>query len=95
MIKITTSVFDAPSIANKIKESIEKLENYDNYVLSLQLNYRDNNTIFYLKKVTHIHFEKEWLEIKQENNSHAFFDYKHILEYCVINAEDIIDLGDI
>ena len=95
MIKITTPLFDAPKIAIKLKDSIDRLDEPDNYVLSLQLNYRDNNTLFYLKKVTHIHFEKEWLEIEQENNSHAFFDYKHILEYCVINAEDIIDLGDI
>lgn len=95
MIKITIPPFDAPHIANKIKDSIEKIDTPENYVLSLQLNYRENNTIFYLKNVTNITFEKEWLEIQQENNSHAFFDYKHILEYCVINAEDVIDLGAI
>ena len=68
-------------------------KNVENYVLSLQLDYRDNNTLFYFKKVTKLNFAKEWLEIVQSNNSHAFFDYKHILEYCVINAEDVIDLG--
>lgn len=95
MIKITIPPFDVSHIANKIKDSIEKIDNPENYVLSLQLNYRENNTIFYLKNVTNITFGKEWLEIQQENNSHAFFDYKHILEYCVINAKDVIDLGAI
>ena len=84
---------NAPRIAYKIKDNIETLNDVKNYVLSLQLDYRDNNTIFYLKKVTRLNFEKEWLEIVQSNNSHAFFDYKYILEYCVINAEDVIDLG--
>ena len=84
---------NAPRIAYKIKDNIETLNDVKNYVLSLQLDYRDNNTIFYLKKVTRLNFEKELLEIVQSNNSHAFFDYKYILEYCVINAEDVIDLG--
>ena len=92
MIKIEMSS-NAPKIAHKIKDNIEALNNVENYVLSLQLDYRDNNTLFYVKKVTKLNFAKEWLEIVQSNNSHAFFDYKHILEYCVINAEDVIDLG--
>lgn len=92
MIKIEMSP-NAPKIAQKIKDNIEALNNVENYVLSLQLDYRDNNTLFYFKKVTKLNFAKEWLEIVQSNNSHAFFDYKHILEYCVINAEDVLDLG--
>ena len=84
---------NAPKIAHKIKDNIEALNNVENYVLSLQLDYRDNNTLFYFKKVTKLNFAKEWLEIVQSNNSHAFFDYKYILEYCVINAEDVLDLG--
>ena len=92
MIKIEMSP-NAPKIAHKIKDNIEALNNVENYVLSLQLDYRDNNTLFYFKKVTKLNFAKEWLEIVQSNNSHAFFDYKHILEYCVINAEDVLDLG--
>lgn len=94
MIKIEMSP-KAPQIAHKIQEKIKKLTNTENHVLSLQLDYRDNNTIFYLKKITHLNFGKEWLEIVQSNNSHAFLDYKHILEYCVINTDDIIDLGGI
>ena len=92
MIEIEMSP-NAPRIAYKIKDNIETLNDVKNYVLSLQLDYRDNNTIFYLKKVTRLNFEKEWLEIVQSNNSHAFFDYNYILEYCVINAEDVLDLG--
>lgn len=83
----------APNITNKIKTKIEGLTHPENYVLSLQLDYRDNNTIFYLDNVDKIHFAKDWMEIEQKNNSHAYFDYAHILEYSVINAEDIIDLG--
>ena len=92
MIEIKMSP-NAPKIAQKIKDNIESLKNVENYVLSLQLDYRDNNTLFYFKKVTKLNFAKEWLEIVQSNNSHAFFDYNYILEYCVINAEDVIDLG--
>jgi hypothetical protein len=92
MIKIRPNPH-APNITNKIKTEIEKLTHPENYALSLQLDYRDNHTIFYLKKVEEIIFSKDWLEIKQKNNSHAFFDYNCILEYSVINAEDVIDLG--
>lgn len=92
MIEIKMSP-NAPKIAQKIKDNIESLKNVENYVLSLQLDYRDNNTIFYFKNVCKLNFAKEWLEIVQSNNSHAFFDYKYILEYCVINAEDVLDLG--
>lgn len=93
MIQITVSSNVINKMAYTIKDLITQIDNPDNYVLSLQLDYRDNNTIFYLKNVKHIKFEKKWLEIQQENNSHVFFDYKHILEYCVLNAEDVIDLG--
>lgn len=92
MIEIKMSS-NAPKIAQKIKDNIESLKNVENYVLSLQLDYRDNNTIFYFKNVCKLNFAKEWLEIVQSNNSHAFFDYNYILEYCVINAEDVLDLG--
>ena len=80
MIEIKMSP-NAPKIAQKIKDNIESLKNVENYVLSLQLDYRDNNTIFYFKNVCKLNFEKEWLEIVQSNNSHAFFDYNYILEY--------------
>ena len=92
MIEIKMSS-NAPKIAQKIKDNIESLKNVENYVLSLQLDYRDNNTIFYFKNVCKLNFAKEWLEIVQSNNSHACFDYNYILEYCVINAEDVLDLG--
>ncbi len=92
MIEINRPLFDAPKITEKLTEIINGLDNPDNYALSLQLDYKDHNTIFYLDKVTRINFTEDWLEIKQENNSHAFFDYNNILEYCVINAEDIIGI---
>jgi len=94
MIKVTYDTLDAPSIAEEIDNIIKNLHNPDDYVLSLQLDYRDHNTIFYLKKVTEINFKENLLEIVQYNNSHAFFTYQSILEYCIINAQDIINLGE-
>jgi len=92
-LKINISKFDAPDIALKIKDTIDRLKSPEKFVLSLQLDYRDNNTLFYLNKVNQINFDKNWIEIEQKNNSHAFLDYRFILEYCVINAEDVLDLG--
>jgi hypothetical protein len=90
MINVTSNLY-APNISDYIKKQIDGLNHPENYVLSLQLSYKDNNTIFYLKKVKSINFNQDYLEIEQENNNHAFFDYNYILEYCVINAEDVID----
>ena len=84
---VNISFLDAPDIALKIKDTINKLDSPDDYVLSLQLDYRDSNTLFYLKKIRSITFDKLWVEIEQENNSHTFIDYRFILEYCVINAK--------
>ena len=83
---------NAPKIGFKIKEIIESITDINNYVLSLQFDYRDHNTLFYFDKVTDITFSKELLSIKQKNNSTAFFNYRNILEYCVINASDVLDL---
>lgn len=91
MIEIKMSP-NAPNIAHKIKEVIEDLTCPENYALSLQLDYKDVNTIFYLKNVYRLNFQKEWVEIVQLDNSHAFFEYKHILEYCVLNSDDAFDL---
>ena len=93
MIEIKMSP-NAPNIAYKIKEVIEDLTCPENYALSLQLDYKDVNTIFYLKNVYGLNFQNEWVEIVQLDNSHAFFEYKHILEYCVLNSDDALDLEE-
>lgn len=95
MITIQCDLFDAPPISGQLKEIIEKLENPDDYVLSLQLDYRDDNTLFYLSKVSVIEFQDTLLKITQRNNSVAFFDYENILEYCVINASEVLNLGEL
>ena len=94
MIKINLSP-KAPDIVHEIKKIIKELEHPEDYCLTLQLDYRDHNTIFYLNDVTAITFARDWLKIKQKNNSRALFNYTMILEYCVINAEEVMnqDLG--
>ena len=93
MIEIIRNLFEAPKVAEKIEKVVNELDKPDDYALSLQLSYRDNNTIFYLDKVESINFSKDYLMIKQKNNTHSFFYYENILEYGVINTEDIINLG--
>lgn len=95
MITVQHDLFNAPTIAKQLKHIIENLDNPDDYVLSLQLDYRENNTLFYLKKVSVIEFQETMLKITQRNNSVAFFDYNNILEYCIINASEVINMGEI
>lgn len=94
MVTVIHDLDESPSIGWEIKEIVDDLPNPDSYVLSLQFDYRENNTLFYLDKVEEIYFSADMLNIRQKNKSHAFFDYKHILEYCIINAEDVLDLGE-
>ena len=93
VVKVNISNSEFFDIRGSIRDTIEELENPDNHVLSIQLDYRDHNTIFYLNKVDEINFEKEYMEIRQGNDTRAFFKYDNILEYCIINAEDVIDIG--
>ena len=81
------------SIGYQIKEKLEGITELENYVLSLQLDYRENNTLFYLEKINEIIFEKDMLIINQKNNTTVYLFYDFILEYCIIKSEDIIDLG--
>lgn len=92
MITVQHDLINAPSIGRQLKNIIENIDNPDDYVLSLQLDYRDNNTLFFLEKISVIEFQDTMLKITQRNNSVVFFDYENILEYCVINARDVIDM---
>ena len=80
---------NAPSIGEKIKEKIRNIENPDDYILSVQLDYRDNHTLFYLHNIKSINFNNDFLEINQKNNGQVLLDYNCILEYCIINAEEL------
>lgn len=91
-LKVETYL-DAPPIGEEIKNIIEGLSDVNNFVLSLQLDYRDNNTIFYLNRVQLIEFKTDMLHISQEEKSHVYISYGNIVEYAVINAEDVLDLG--
>lgn len=88
MVEIITTI-DSPSIGERIEAKIKKLNNPDDYVLALQLDYRDNHTLFYLHKLKSINFDKNFLEINQKNNGQVLLDYNYILEYCIINAEEL------
>ncbi|WP_296882155.1 hypothetical protein [uncultured Methanobrevibacter sp.] len=84
----------APLIINNVKEVLDKIKDKINdFALSFQLNYHEANTIFYLRKVDEIYFDEYWIKISQSNGTVAFFNYDFILEYCIINADDVIDLG--
>lgn len=83
----------APVIAKELEKVINGLDNPEDYVLSLQFDYRDSNTLFYLEKVDVIVFNDLLIKIIQTNGSVAFFEYENIVEYCVINAKDVINIG--
>lgn len=85
----------APLISQDIKDIILSLENINNFVLSLQLDYHDCNTIFYLDKVDTIRFRDDLLHISQNDKSNIFLSYENILEYSIINTEELISADDI
>ena len=82
----------APLISQDIKDIILSLEDINNFVLSLQLDYHDCNTIFYLDKVDTIRFRDDLLHISQNDKSNIFLSYENILEYSIINTEELISV---
>lgn len=92
MIKIEIDYLEAPDIGDELKKIIKNLKNPKDYVLSLQLNYRDHNTLFFLEKITEIEFKRNMLKIVQNNESYAFFNYENILEYCILKDAEVIKL---
>lgn len=87
IIKIKFHV-KAPDITLSLKESLELLDNPDDFMLSLQLDYRENSTCIYLDKVECVNFEEYWLTITLKNNSKMYFNYINILEYSIVNAKE-------
>ena len=80
----------APEISLKIKESLETLlDEVENCIMVVQLDYRDNNTNFYLNKIQCINFDEYWMEITYKNNSKMFLNYVNILEYSIVNGEEL------
>lgn len=76
----------APEISLKIKESLETLlDEVENYLLIVQLNYRDNNTNFQLNELDIINFDEYWIELTYKTGSKMFLNYENILEYSIVN----------
>lgn len=84
----------APLIGGDIQSIILELDDVSNFVLSLQLDYHDCNTIFYLDKVDRITFRDDLLHISQTDKSNIFLSYENILEYSIINAEELISVEE-
>lgn len=80
----------APLIGGDIKDVILSLKDINNFALCLQLDYHNHNTIFYLKNIAEIVFREDVLQIIEWNHSFIFLNYENILEYSVINAEEIV-----
>ena len=83
----------APDITLSLKESLELLDNPNDFILCLQLDYRENNTNIYLDKVECVNFEEYWLSITLENGSKMYFNYINILEYSIVNAKETKNKG--
>lgn len=82
----------APLISQDIKDVILSLDDVNKFILSLQLSYREHNTIFYLDNIESIVFRDDLLHIHQHDDSNVFLGYDNILEYSVINAKGIIEI---
>lgn len=85
---------NCPDIAIQLEQTLNNIENTDDVVLAIQLDYREANTLFHLRKIDTIYFGEYYIEIKQKNNSACYLDYSFILEYCIINAEDLSEFKE-
>lgn len=79
----------APEITLTLKEELELLDQPNDFLLSLQLNYREENTLIYLNKINSINFEEYWLTVTLKNNSKMFFNYNNVLEYSIVNIKEL------
>ena len=95
MVDIKVDFLNSSDIGEELKKIITNLENPKDYVLSLQLDYRDANSIFNLDQLDKINFTDDLMEIIYKNNTHVFFKIENILEYSIINKEDVIEMEPI
>ena len=91
MIAITNH-FKAPMFSLNIKDTVESISDIRDYIFAIQLNYRENHTIYYLKNISAINFEENFIEIRHTNGSCNYYNYSDISEYHIINADDLSDL---
>lgn len=68
----------APLISQDIKDVILSLDDVNKFILSLQLSYREHNTIFYLANIESIVFRDDLLHIHQHDDSNVFIGYENI-----------------
>ena len=80
MVDIKVDFLNSSDIGEELKKIITNLENPKDYVLSLQLDYRDANSIFNLDQLDKINFTDDLMEIIYKNNTHVFFKIENILE---------------
>ena len=72
MVDIKVDFLNSSDIGEELKKIITNLENPKDYVLSLQLDYRDANSIFNLDQLDKINFTDDLMEIIYKNNTHVF-----------------------
>ena len=95
MINIKIKFHDnAPDITLSLKESLELLDDPNKFMLTLQLDYRENNTNIHLDKVDCLNFDEYWLSITLKNHSKTYYNYINILEYSIVNASEINNKGE-
>lgn len=94
MVQVQCDISHAPLIGIEVTDIIKKLTNPDNYVLSLKLDYREENTIFYLKDISFIEFGPELLRITLRNGSVVFYYYTNIKEYFILNMTNIVSVEE-
>lgn len=83
----------APDIAHKIYAKLVGLDfiELESTSLVIQLTYRENHSIFYLNRLSKLIFDEFFIEIEQENGSVSYLNYEEILEYNIININDLIE----
>lgn len=79
----------APEVALNIEETVTNIKDIEDYALTLQLVYREAHSIFYFKDLSYINFDEYYMEVKYMNNTALYLNYENILEYCIVNAEDL------
>lgn len=94
MIDINCDIH-APSIGLAIEENIHSITNLDECALLLRLSYQENSTLFLFNSMQGLYFKRDFLEVRLNNNSTCYLDYKEIFEYAIVNKNDLKDLDDV
>lgn len=88
MTKINTH-YKAPLLSLNIQDTINNITKTHDYLFVIQLNHRENHTSYPLDKIREINFEENFIEIKHNNGTNNYYNYKDITEYHIINNDDL------